>query len=190
MAAAGCYPEEVNNVAELDVVATFDDKSMDWSTVGTYLLPDEVVDLSEILEIEDPIDLPDEYDEFILASVEAELRGLGWTALSQEAIGRGEIPDVLVLVGKVASENMAVGIGYPWWGYWGWYPWYPGWPCQVGCYPTYPGVPVSYTWEMGTLVVDIIDVARSDDESVHSAWLGGLNGVLSGSSNTQSRITQ
>jgi hypothetical protein len=41
---------------------------------------------------------------------------------------------------------------------------------------------------MGTLVVDIIDVARSDDESVHSAWLGGLNGVLSGSSNTQSRL--
>ena len=118
-----CYPDEVTNVVDLDTVATFRADSFDFGTVVRFAMPDTVLDLSD--EVENPIEVTDEYDQLIIDQVRANLLALGWLESKTET---DPAPEVVMLLGKVAQENISGGVWYPGSPGWGW--WYP--PC-FGC---------------------------------------------------------
>jgi hypothetical protein len=159
---AACYPGEPTAAAELDVVATTHDDTVDFSTIGTFVLPDSVVEIVPPESVGTTPPLNHAYDQLILDGVAAKLTGLGYTRLS--TFEAGNPPDVAVLVKGIAVRNTDVYVTYPWYDYWGWYGWPPygpGW--GVG----YPVVSDVVQYDVGTIVVDMWDIRRADPP--HSA---------------------
>ncbi|MHA2033091.1 MAG: DUF4136 domain-containing protein, partial [Candidatus Kariarchaeaceae archaeon] len=74
--------------------------------------------------------------------------------------------------------------GWGYWGGWGWWGGYPGWG--------YPGGSVTYNYQTGTIFLTMLEPEKinPDDETYGAVWLARMNGVLSSSVNTNSRITQ
>lgn len=179
---AACYPDEVTNVVDLDTVATFRADEFNFGNVVRFAMPDTVLDLSD--EVENPIDITDEYDQLIIDQVRANLLALGWLESKTED---DPAPEVVMFLGKVAQENISGGIWYPGYPGWGW--WYP--PC-FGCGGYWPPTVVTYTWNTGTVVMTLFDASSigDGDDDVDGVWIGGLNGVLSSSANGAVRISR
>ena len=183
LAFLSCYPGEITSIQDLDIVATFHDPDADFAANRTYVIPDSVIHLGEILDIEDNIELDREHDELILSEVADNLEALGYV---EELDPENNPPDVIVLVAAVASENWIAYVSYPWWGYWGWYPYWPC--CGPGWGIGYPWAPVVGTtsYEAGTVFVDMVDpdVVDVENEVLGTLWVGALNGILGSSSAT------
>lgn len=179
---AACYPDEVTNVVDLDTVATFRADEFNFGNVVRFAMPDTVLDLSD--EVENPIDITDEYDQLIIDQVRANLLALGWLESKTE---NDPAPEVVMFLGKVAQENISGGIWYPGYPGWGW--WYP--PC-FGCGGYWPPTVVTYTWNTGTVVMTLFDASSigDGDDDADGVWIGGLNGVLSSSANGSVRISR
>ena len=185
---AACYPGEPTAATELDVVATTHDDSVDFSTIGTFVLPDSVVEIVPPESIGTTIPLNHAYDQLILDGVAAKLTALGYTRLT--TFDAGNPPDVAVLVSAIASRNTDVYVTYPWYDYWGWYGWPPygpGW--GVG----YPVVSDVVQYDVGTIVIDMWDIRRADPQAqrLPSIWTAALRGLLVDSpADAPARITQ
>jgi hypothetical protein len=82
-----------------------------------------------------------------------------------------------------AIKQLNAGVVYPpgwWWGYWG----YPGY-CYWGCYPPYTGYPIAYAYNVGDLIVEMIDVKNAgSNHSLKRIWIQEAGGVLSSTSQT------
>jgi Domain of unknown function (DUF4136) len=82
-----------------------------------------------------------------------------------------------------ALKQLNTGVVYPpgwWWGYWG----YPGY-CYWGCYPPYWGYPVAYAYNVGDLIVEMIDVKNAGtNHNLKRIWIQEAGGVLSSTSQT------
>ena len=173
-----CHPDEPTSVAELDVVATAHDDTVNFASIGTYVMPDSVVEIVPPESVATALPFNHAYDQLILDSVATKLAQLGYTRLPSFA---GTPPDVVVLIKGVAVQNTDVYVSYPWWGYWGWY----GWPCcyGLGWGASYPVVSVSQ-YDIGTIVVDMWDLRRADPVAMQipAIWTAALRGLLEGSS--------
>ena len=182
---AGCFPDELNSVNDLDTVTTVYDQDKDFNTVTTYVLLDTVVfiDADGEDEGDDEDDISHAFDDQIIAAVKRNLDAQGWTQVTGEA----GTQDVTVQV--AATTATTVGFVYDWWYYWGWYPYWPpyygpGW--GVG----YPPMSVAYAYTTGTLLMTMLDTknATPEPKRVPISWVGAVNGVLTGSAQL-SRIT-
>ena len=184
---ASCYPGEVTNIAELDIVVTTHDDTVTFTSFATYALLDSVVHIDLMDNANDDL-LDRSNDALILAQVVAGIEGMGYV---EEMDPANNTPDVVLLVGALAVEKDAY-FSYGWWPYWGWYPYY---PC---CYGPgygwgYPGGGVgSVTYAVGTLVIIMLDPTRPGNgvDTAPIVWVAGINGLL-GSSATglAARIT-
>ena len=184
---ASCYPGEVTNIAEFDIVVTTHDDTVTFTSFATYALLDSVVHIDLMDNANDDL-LDRSNDALILAQVVAGIEGLGYV---EEMDPANNTPDVVLLVGALAVEKDAY-FSYGWWPYWGWYPYY---PC---CYGPgygwgYPGGGVgSVTYAVGTLVIIMLDPTRPGNgvDTAPIVWVAGINGLL-GSSATglAARIT-
>ena len=189
---SGCYPSPGGvSVSDLDVVATIYDNDVSFSSYRTFAMPDSVVHL--LPEGTDPDDdnISREYDELILSEVANALISRGYVRV--EDPDPDNPPDLYAFV-SVTTTQWAGYVGYPWWPGWGWYPGYPpGWgPGWGPGYPWYPGGGAIYTYETGTLFVDVVDPEKADapSQEIGTAWVGALNGLLEGSSaGTATRLT-
>jgi len=187
VAMSACYPSPGSlTTSDLDVVATVFDDEVDFSANSTFSMPDSVVHL---VGEGDRDDVSREFDDLILAEVAKGLTDMGYTRDTVE--DKDKPADVIVFV-SVTTTQWAGYVGYPWypgWGWWGGWPGYgPGWGPG---YPWYGGGAV-YTYETGTLLVDMIDPGRADEgtEEIGTVWIGALNGLLSSSSSgTATRLT-
>jgi hypothetical protein len=173
-----CHPDEPTSVAELDVVATAHDDTVNFANIGTFVMPDSVVEIVPPESVATALPFNHAYDQLILDGVATKLAELGYTRLP--SFDAGAPPDVVVLIKGVAVQNTDVYVSYPWWGYWGWY----GWPC---CYGPgwgagYPVVSVSQ-YDVGTIVVDMWDLRRADPVAMQipAIWTAALRGLLEGS---------
>jgi len=172
-----CHPDEPTSVAELDVVATAHDDTVNFASIGTFVMPDSVVEIVPPESVATALPFNHAYDQLILDGVATKLAELGYTRLPSFA---GAPPDVVVLIKGVAVQNTDVYVSYPWWGYWGWY----GWPC---CYGPgwgagYPVVSVSQ-YDVGTIAIDMWDLRRADPVAMQipAIWTAALRGLLEGS---------
>ncbi len=172
---ASCYPGDINTVGEADLVLTFYDSTADFTSIGTYAMPDSIVRIADDggSSAANP-----GVDAQVLAQIEAEFTALGYTRVAVN----GAEPDVVVVV-TAARVDIEYWYGGGWWDYWGWWP---GWPC---CYgpgwgPGYPWGPVyGGTQSIGTLVITMLDpnMTPAEEMEVPAIWAGAMNGLLQGS---------
>ena len=179
MAAAGaCHPDEPTNVAELDVVATVHEDTVDYGAITTYVMPDSVVAVVPPESVLTTLPFDHSHDRQILDQTAEHLAALGYTRL--DTYDPDNPPDVVVTIRGIAIQNTDIYVSYPWWDYWGWY----GWPCCYG-----PGWGVGYPvvtatqYDVGTIAIDMWDVRRADNEAerIPTIWVAALRGLLEGS---------
>jgi hypothetical protein len=163
-----CYPGDQLSVEEADVVVTIFDEHTDFAAFSSYAMPDSIVHI--VVENGDDL-VSRAYDAEILAAVESNMLKLGYT---EETVPTDA--DVLMLVSATAREEVGYA-GYGW-GAWGWYyPYAPSW--GWGWYPWYGGGGTIYTYQVGTLFIQMLDPAQADStlERVPTVWIAALNGV-------------
>ncbi len=182
-----CYPGNVANVQQTDVVVTAHDETVDFTGLRTYVLLDSVVHIDLEDNNNDNL-LTRDNDALILSRVAAGMEGYGYT---EETDPDNNTPDVILQVGALAVTHGAY-VSYSWWDWWGWYPSYPC--CGAGWgywYPWAPAVGV-VTYDVGTLVITMIAPAKIGPlaDTITAVWVAGINGLLQGSAaSISARIT-
>jgi len=184
--AFGCYPGEIENLADTELVVTVFDPGVfgedgDRSAgFATYARPEVVVQLDSELQLRGAPVEPESgpLDATIWEAVDENLTGvtggaagLGYRRLTGDETSSA---DVYVLAGVVESDWVAWSC-YPGFGYWGWWAGFadPIGPETAWCYPS--GLaPVEFS--TGTLILDVVrrDPASDDLEVVWSAAINGL----------------
>ena len=160
-----CYPQGPEYYEDLDLVYTNYDDQYDFSSKGTFAIPDKIVKVTgNLIEGENPEFVDDEYAGPMLDKMIQNMEALGWTATDDPA-------NADVVLFPAVWTNTTI---YYWYDYWCWYyPWYCGWGWG------YPSVS-SYT--TGTLVMTL--VADGDDYiDPTRVWTAAANGLLSGAFN-------
>jgi hypothetical protein len=175
-----CYPDYGLSVTDYDTVITLFDQNANFKQPN-YAMPDTVVHFVEEGTSEDDIDRSK--DDLILQTIEDNMTRLNYVRVDTT---NADAPDFVILVGVTTTENYA-RVWYPGWGYWGGWGWwggYPGWG--------YPGGSVTYNFTTGTIFLTMLEPEKinPDDETYGSVWLARMNGVLSSSVNSNSRIRQ
>jgi Domain of unknown function (DUF4136) len=151
-----CYPGDEITYSDSDIVATFYDKEADFSTKLTFAMPDEIIRLDDE---GNPINDPGVNDQLAINRIKSNLDQAGFTEITNpDSITN--IPDVLVIA--FANQSTWVSGGC----YSSWYSWY--YPYYGWCYPVY------YTYDIGTLVIVMVDPT----ESRNAFWVAALNGIL------------
>jgi hypothetical protein len=161
-----CYPQGPEYYEDLDLVYTNYDDQYDFSSKGTFAIPDKIVKVTgNLIEGEDPEFVDDEYAGPMLDKMIQNMEALGWTATDDPA-------NADVVLFPAVWTNTTI---YYWYDYWCWYyPYYCGWGWG------YPSVS-SYT--TGTMVMTL--VADGDDYiDPTRVWTAAANGLLSGAVNT------
>ncbi len=158
----GCYPDGAEYYEDTDIVYTDYDDQFDFSSKGTYSIPDKIVKITGNLnEGELPEFIKEPYNSQILNNIEKNMTLMGYTKVEDPANAD------MVLFPAVWTNTTI----YYWYDYWCWYyPYYCGWGWG------YPSV-TAYT--TGTLVMSLV---ADGDEYVEPAkvWTGAANGLLSG----------
>ncbi len=169
-----CYNDYGLEPKDFDVVITYSDNQVNFQNYHTYAMPDSIVRMIDPSSTSQPNTL---YDQTILNEIEKQMTAAGYTRVEPDT---ANLPDVILLAGITSSDYYAVSGGY-WWEWWGWYP---GW----GYYPVYgggwyPSYGVVYSYTTGTLLISMIDPAKTDPNSktIGVVWTGALNGIISDS---------
>jgi hypothetical protein len=170
----GCYPDGVEYYEETDIVFTNYDDKFDFTSMGTYSMPDKIVKINgDLAEGEEPEFVKEPFNTQILQRIESNMTKFGYTKVADPANAD------LVLFPAVWTNTTI----YYWYDYWCWYYYY---YCGWGYWGW--GYPSVSTVTTGTLVMNLI---ADGDEYVEPArvWSGAANGLLSGAYDV-SRVTQ
>ena len=163
---AGCHPGNVNDITELDVVATFFIEDTDFGTYATYAMEDTLYNMNVLADPSLDDDLNRRYDADIIAQVKAEMADLGYALVDT---GTGE--DLRIALGAFLTEGTLLYSYIPWGG--GGYNgrWYPAWG--------------TVDFSQGTLQIFLADWDTRDPATgeLDVIWTGNCLGVLEDSSN-------
>ena len=161
-----CYPDGPEYYEDLDVVYTNYDDQFDFSSKGTYSIPDKVVKVTgALIDGDVPEFVQEPQNSQMLQQINGNMSELGWTKIEDPANAD------LVLFPAVWTNTTV----YYWYNYWCWYyPYYCGWGWG------YPSVS-SYT--TGTLVMTLVADGENYIDPLR-VWTAAANGLLSGSYNT------
>jgi hypothetical protein len=149
-----CYPGDDITAADTDLVATFYDKEADFSTKLTCAVRDSITRLDED---GNPVFTTGPNDQLAINKIKENLEQAGFDLVTNPA-------DADVIVIAFANNSTWVSGGC----YSSWYSWY--YPYYGWCYPVY------YTYEVGTLVIVMIDPNLTEQKT--ALWVAALNGIL------------
>ncbi len=170
---AACYPGGPEETSDLGAVVTARVPGADYTGLATFALEDTVIVLKLDDSSAEPID--PSYNPVILAELRAQMVAAGFQDVTPDTAT--VTPDVWLVVGAVQAE-----VWFYWynWGYYGGW-WGPGW----GYYPPSGG---TGSFQNGTVLWQLLDLRDVDpgapDQEPAPIWMGGLNGVVSGSHGT------
>lgn len=124
----------------------------DFSGFGTYYLPDSILEPGSGHDV---TYWKDDYAQMLVAEVAHCMNERGYTRLEGETAK--DVADVGLQMTYIAQTNQVVtgGYFYGWWDYGYWGPWWDSW---------YYPYPVTYTYDTGTLIIEMADLARGDGE--------------------------
>ncbi|PIB35154.1 hypothetical protein BFP72_06960 [Reichenbachiella sp. 5M10] len=158
---AGCYPDQITEADEFDiVVTTYDEELFQPNQYKTYAMPDSV------LYQNDDHSTYHKFNGTILSSIKTNMTNYGYTRVDPNTTD----PDILILPEVITTENYAAG---GCWDCWWWYdPWYPGW----GYYPP----AYVYSYRTGSIIISMVTFTPTlpADADATSAWTGLVNGLL------------
>ncbi len=163
---ASCYPGGTEYYEDTDVVYTDYDKEFDFSSKGTYSIPDKIVKIEgDLGEGEDPEYVKEPYNKQMLDQIKSNMTALGWTTtriLRMQTwfffLLSGPIPPFItgITTGAGTIPIIAVGDG---------------------------AIHLLSSYTTGTLLMTL--VADGDDYIEPTrVWTGAINGLLSGAYNT------
>ena len=156
------------------VVITNRDPNANFSSYKTYHISDTVAYISNTPGADSII--VGAAAQALVGAVVTNMNARGYTK-----VNRNNNPDLGLKI--TALKQLNTGVVYPpgwWWGYWG----YPGY-CYYGCYPPYWGYPVAYAYNVGDVIVEMIDVKNSgSNHNLTRIWIQEAGGVLSSTSQT------
>jgi hypothetical protein len=159
---SGCYPDGAEYYEDTDVVYTNYDDSYNFTSKGTYSMPNKIVKITkELAEGEDPEFVKEPYNTQILNKIESNMSTMGYTKVADP-----ENADLVLF--PAVWTNTTITYYYD---YWCWYyPYYCGWGWG------YPSVS-SYT--TGTLLMTLV---ADGEEFVQptNVWTSAINGLMSG----------
>jgi len=183
IAIGGCAPDSgFNNVADYDVVVTHYDPEADYQTYTTFAVADTIMEYGRPEDEESQV--PPALKDLIISEITTQMLSYGYTL---ENDPENNDPDLVLLAGITITKWTGYVPGYPWYPGYGWGPWYP-------YYPYYPGWGggYSYSYDTGTIVIDMFDFASWDHDTgdIHDIWTCGINGILSSSSSYNSDRVQ
>jgi hypothetical protein len=170
-----CYDDYGLSTSDYDVVVTYFTDDAKFGQYKTYAIADTVFHITE--DGEDSPLLSREFDDDIIQRIESNMLAMNY---QKEDDPQNNIPDVVIVAAANANRNFNIwtwypGYGYPGWGWWGgWY------------YPT-----TSITaYDVGTLLFFMIDTDEYDEENERygGVWIAGINGILSRSNASVSRL--
>jgi hypothetical protein len=165
--------ESIGDQSDIDAIVTVREPEREFDEMRTFAMPESVADLSNLAE--DPRPITDAYDQDFIDRVAVNFAEYGWTRVADVAAA-----DVLILNGKVASENW-VTFSY-------WYPYYP----YYIYYPYYPYDSVTVNYETGTIMTLMIESDQletiDDIETVPAIWVATGLGLLESDESPRTRI--
>ena len=153
------------------VVATDRDLRVDFGTYATYHISDTIPKITD-----DPVDTllvgPEAIQ--IVDQIKANMDARGYVFVE-----RSQDPDLAVIPAIVRITNIGTVCSGWWWGYPGYWP--PGYwgPPGYGYYYPYCGV---YSFETGSLNIDILDLANTvQNNNINATWTAVMFGSLNSS---------
>jgi hypothetical protein len=177
LAMISCYPNSPTDAEEFDIVVTFYDQEADFTAYTTFGMPDSIATI-EISGAEN-IEPSHAFDEDIIGKIRDNLVARGY---QYEPNPDQNTPDFVVLVGSAATTEYDPYAGQPWFSYWAW--WLddniPNVNVSWGIDYTWYSGSVVYSYDVGSLLIFVIDADDFDQEDVRPMWLGTMNGILTG----------
>jgi hypothetical protein len=159
---SGCYPDGAEYYEDTDVVYTNYDDSYNFTSKGTYSMPNKIVKITkELAEGEDPEFVKEPYNTQILNKIESNMSTMGYTKVADP-----ENADLVLF--PAVWTNTTITYYYD---YWCWYyPYYCGWGW---------GYPSVSAYTTGTLLMTLI---ADGEEFVQptNVWTSAINGLMSG----------
>jgi hypothetical protein len=159
---SGCYPDGAEYYEDTDVVYTNYDDSYNFTSKGTYSMPNKIVKITkELAEGEDPEFVKEPYNTQILNKIESNMSAMGYTKVADP-----ENADLVLF--PAVWTNTTITYYYD---YWCWYyPYYCGWGW---------GYPSVSAYTTGTLLMTLI---ADGEEFVQptNVWTSAINGLMSG----------
>lgn len=155
------------------VTYTSYDKNVNFSEFTTFYIAPSIKVLSDKKE-----DWADENAQSIINAFADNMKSRGYVQLSDEEKENADLGVQLAYIENTYyfTEYYSPYYWYDWW--WG-YPYWPGWGPM---YP-YPVYPITYSYDVGSLLGEIIWINRQD-EKLHQAWSMCIGGTMSGSTRT------
>jgi len=149
---SGClaYPDSSERIDD-DIVFTARAPQADFATFKTFSI-DPVVHLAKVLA--DGSIEPGMLDPTVSAALVAQVV-LNMTQRGYVQVDSTAKPNLGLTLTTISGLTVGVVSGGYYWGYYGYYWGYPGW----GYYYPYN---VAYSYRTGTLIVDMVDLAKSD----------------------------
>ena len=166
-----CFPYGPQDIEEFDIVGTFYDKELNFSTYKTYAMPDSVAHLGSGANPPSR-----DYDALVLSQVAANMDALGYTRVEDP-----DQSDMLVTIGATKEaysldNSYDSGDAY-------------GDDYDYGTF-TYYDSGSGYEIETGTVLINMVD-HKKNPSAVTPMWLGVINGVTEQSyTNTSRRLIE
>jgi hypothetical protein len=169
LVASACQSDTLLS-GQLGAVVTVVDNGPALRSARVFVLPDTVVQIPQSDATFSPAAA-----HALVASTRAHFIALGWTELPDSRTSR---PDVVVLM--ASSTQVETALVYPGWSAaWGYLP-YLSPAADPNSVWGVPGGAIPYTYQVGTLVIAMLDVRAPPDTASRSRllWVAGLDGAV------------
>ena len=168
-----CFPFGPEEIEDFDIVGTFYDENINFSSFKSYAMPDTIAKVtSSGVSREEG-----QYDELILSQIEANMSAVGFSRVQNP-----EQADMLLTV-VIATEGYDIGNSYDYGDYYG-----NRYDYGSGGY-YYTGS--DYQMETGTVLMNLANHKDGSTTRESAMWLGMLNGVTEQSfTNTSRRLIE
>lgn len=169
-----CFPFGPEDIEDFDIVGTFYDENVNFSTFKSYAMPDTIAKV----ENSGVSSEKGQYDDLILSQVAANMTAAGYTRVNDPA----QADMLLTLV--ISRKDNALEDNYDYGDYYG--DDYDGYG-SGGYYNS----GTDYQLETGTLIMNLADHKDQSGSTRPSMWVGMINGVTEQSfTNTSRRLIE
>lgn len=166
---------------DLTVYTDYDSK-VDFKNAKTYFIPDSIYSPSSVTSERW---IKGKTADAIVGEIVKNLNAQGYTRITDDK--QKDNADVGVQVTLINRNVQVSGIVggdyYPWWGagFWG------GW--WSGYYYPY-GIPVTYSYNTGSLVMEMVNLQNKDSKELPIVWRSNCKGLFSGNTTVDVQLIQ
>ena len=168
-----CFPNGPEDIEEFDIVGTFYDENVNFSSYKTYAMPDSIahIDNGGVQG-----STSRDYDALVLSQVAANMNAVGYTRVDDP-----DQADMIITV-AISKSGYDLGNNYDYGEYYG-----PSYDYGSG---EYAGGS-EYDLETGTVIMNLSDHNQDGGSDTKAMWLGLINGIAEQSyTNTSRRLIE